>query len=161
MITISAALKEQLVQKVLTRGAQTIESIAKGNNVSYSSLQKWTRLYREGQLQTTATIQATHLSRAERFHHLIQSAGLDEAALGAYCRAQGLYSHQLLAWKQEMTSDMTLHDKTPSLELKALRAENKALKKELYRKEKALAEAAALLVLKKKAHLIWGAPEDD
>ncbi len=42
-----------------------------------------------------------------------------------------------------------------------LREENKRLKKELRRKEKALAETSALLVLKKKAHLIWGEPEDD
>ncbi len=39
--------------------------------------------------------------------------------------------------------------------------ENKRLKKELIRKEKALAEMAALLVLKKKADEIWGDKEDD
>lgn len=46
-------------------------------------------------------------------------------------------------------------------ETRQLREENKRLKKELRRKEKALAETSALLVLKKKAHLIWGEPEDD
>lgn len=45
-------------------------------------------------------------------------------------------------------------------ETRQLREENKRLKKDLRRKEKALAETSALLVLKKKAHLIWGAPED-
>jgi hypothetical protein len=39
--------------------------------------------------------------------------------------------------------------------------ENKKLKKELARKEKALAEIAALLVLKKKAEEIWGDKEGD
>ncbi len=48
-----------------------------------------------------------------------------------------------------------------SAELKALRSENKRLKKDLNRKDKALAETSALLVLKKKADLIWGDPEDD
>ena len=45
-------------------------------------------------------------------------------------------------------------------ETRQLRAEVKSLKKELHRKDKALAETSALLVLKKKAHLIWGDDED-
>jgi len=44
---------------------------------------------------------------------------------------------------------------------KQLRKENSALRKDLNRKEKALAETAALLVLKKKAQAIWGEPEED
>lgn len=44
--------------------------------------------------------------------------------------------------------------------MKTLRAENKALKKELNRKDRALAETAALLVLQKKVHEIWGNDED-
>jgi hypothetical protein len=46
-------------------------------------------------------------------------------------------------------------------ELKTLRQENRNLKKDLNRKDKALAETSALLVLKKKADLIWGDLEDD
>ena len=46
-------------------------------------------------------------------------------------------------------------------EVKNLRAENNALKKELNRKDKALAETAALLVLQKKVRAIWGESEDD
>jgi hypothetical protein len=46
-------------------------------------------------------------------------------------------------------------------EYKLLKAENKKLKSDLMRKEKALAEATALLILKKKAHLIWGEGEED
>ena len=44
---------------------------------------------------------------------------------------------------------------------KQLRKENSTLRKDLNRKEKALAETAALLVLKKKAQAIWGEPEED
>ena len=48
-----------------------------------------------------------------------------------------------------------------SAENRQLKNENKALKKELRRKEKALAEAAALLILQKKANRLWGYDEDD
>ena len=60
-----------------------------------------------------------------------------------------------------MSIDTTHKKKQQDEELKLLKAENKVLKKELHRKEKALAETAALLVLKKKANLIWGDHEED
>jgi len=45
--------------------------------------------------------------------------------------------------------------------LKELRAEIKMLKETILRKDKVLAEAVALLVLKKKAAQIWGVSGDD
>ena len=52
-------------------------------------------------------------------------------------------------------------DKKHELELKQAKKKIKELEADLRKKEKALAEASALLVLKKKAHLIWGEEEDD
>ena len=46
-------------------------------------------------------------------------------------------------------------------EMCELKAENKELKRDLYRKDRALAETTALLVLKKKADLIWGTEENE
>ena len=90
------------------------------------------------------------------------TASLDESTLGAYCREQGIYSFQLKTWKEAfMSHNSTEKKQTESTELRALRAEVKALKKELHRKDKALAETSALLILKKKASLIWGEPGDD
>ena len=81
---------------------------------------------------------------------------------GEYCRKHGIYTHHLTQWKQAFMN-MNSHNKTTKhqTEIKVLKAENKTLKKELHRKEKALAETAALLVLKKKVHEIWGADEDN
>lgn len=55
----------------------------------------------------------------------------------------------------------TTFKKEQRTEHRQLTTENKQLKQELHRKEKALVEASALLLLRKKANLIWGAPEDD
>lgn len=44
---------------------------------------------------------------------------------------------------------------------KAAQRELRRLKKELQRKESALAETAALLVLRKKAEAIWGSSQDE
>ena len=60
-------------------------------------------------------------------------------------------------WRKEMlngleTASPAKKNKGKSPEAKRIRE----LERELYRKEKALAETAALLVLKKKAQAIWG-----
>ena len=60
-----------------------------------------------------------------------------------------------------MSSKQETKEKKQASELKKLKGEIKRLNRELDRKEKALAEASALLVLKKKADLIWGVKKDD
>lgn len=53
------------------------------------------------------------------------------------------------------------HDQTRRHELRALKEENKQLKRELARKEKALAEAAALITLRKKLATLWAQDEEE
>ncbi len=77
---------------------------------------------------------------------------LDESKASELCREQGLYSHHINQWKQDFMSEHVANNKAKvQSEIKSLRNENKALKKELNRKDKALAETAALLVLQKKS----------
>ena len=59
-----------------------------------------------------------------------------------------------------MSGNTELNKPISRTEIKNLKHENKVLKKALNRKEKALAETAALLVLQKKVHEIWGSDED-
>jgi predicted Rossmann fold nucleotide-binding protein DprA/Smf involved in DNA uptake len=89
---------------------------------------------------------------------------MNEAALSAYCRERGLYPEQLKQWREacEQANDW---DRTQNQRLKETRKADdkriKELERELQRKEKALAETAALLVLRKKAQAIWGEAEDE
>ena len=162
MIKISVELKAVIVQKALSRGSATLESIARANNIGISTLSRWITQFRSGELQVKdGAVKLGYATAADRLQHLLNTASLDDAALGSYCREHGLYSHQLTQWKDAMSTDHNDKNKLQSEELKVLRAENKSLKKELNRKEKALAETAALLVLKKKLHSIWGEHEDD
>ena len=83
-------------------------------------------------------------------------------SLGVYCREHGIYSFQLTQWKNAFMTQPKVDKQKPNAdEMKALITENKQLKQEIRRKDSALAETAALLVLKKKASLIWGELEDD
>jgi cell division septum initiation protein DivIVA len=83
---------------------------------------------------------------------------MDEPSINALCRKNGLYPHHVQQWKTDLVSHQRPKNQ---LETKILRQENKALKKELNRKDKALAETAALLVLQKKVNAIWGTGEDN
>ena len=79
-----------------------------------------------------------------------------ELERSAWCREQGLYVHELDAWREAFEG---MDDGGPHASRSDMARERKRvsrLQKELERKEKALAEAAALLVLSKKAQAIWG-----
>lgn len=93
----------------------------------------------------------------------METAGLNETELAEYARKKGLYVEQIQVWKDAcMNANGGIAKEAARLnrELKESVKERKKLERELQRKDKALAEAAALLVLSKKANAIWGDPED-
>ena len=92
---------------------------------------------------------------------VIQTAHMDDTQRSEYCREQGLYPEQLQAWKAAFEAIDTDDAPVTKHELKMQRRELKALQKEMIRKDKALAETAALLVLAKKLPAIWGIKEED
>jgi len=157
--------KRVIVQKALNREDQTIIQVASSLSIGLSTLERWMRQFKNGKLTdgSFVSLSKPDLIQSQKLEHLGLTANLDEVELGAYCREHGLYSFQIYEWKNEfMTEDNKSEkkEKNPS-ELKTLREENKHLKQELKRKEKALAEATALLVLKKKANALWGDLEDE
>jgi transposase len=165
MTRLSEEAKKSIVEKALTSKDKKLTEIASSHNIGYSTLHKWIVQYKNG----VATAQVgdkslvnTQLPRSDQFQHLLSTASLDEAALGAYCREHGLYSFQIQQWKNEfMSPEKNQTKQEDRAELKTLRAENKALKRDLLRKDRALAETTALLILKKKADLLFGVHEDD
>ncbi len=164
MQQLSISAKQAIIEKALAKNGRTLSEIAKSHNIGLSTLGKWLRNYRKnatiGEQKSIKVNQ--DLSMSDRWEHLMATAPLDETALGVYCREKGIYSFQLTEWKEAFMAKKDTEKKQSNLaELKALRAENKQLKREVRRKDGALAEATALLILKKKAALIWGGAEDD
>ena len=101
-------------------------------------------------------------SLEERFNMVLESNSLDEKAVSGLCRERGIYPHHIDQWKLDFVSGSTADSNTKNVsQVKILKTENKNLKKELNRKDKALAETAALLVLQKKVNAIWGTDEDN
>ncbi|RNM00825.1 transposase [Dickeya undicola] len=88
----------------------------------------------------------------------METATLSETELAQYCRKKGLFPEQISQWKQGFLQVSSPNDKAA---LKQMQKENKQLKRELIRKEKALAEAAAILVLRKQLRDYYGVSDED
>jgi len=100
-------------------------------------------------------------SAEEKLQAVIEGATLSEADLGAFLRRQGLHEAQLTQWRQLVLSGLKRAPKRPGKASTAQARRVRELERELARKEKALAEAAALLILKKKVQQIWGDEDDN
>ena len=88
---------------------------------------------------------------AERLQAVIEAASLSDEALGAFLRRSGLHEATLGEWRAAALDALTSR-KPSAKEAKRIRE----LERELRRKDRALAETAALLVLQKKVQAIWG-----
>lgn len=155
-----AAVKQAIITKALNRGNQTIVEIALANNVAAGTLRRW--LHENKSVNKNSKTVKGLLDSGERYKHLKATFGQDAVIIGAYCRKNGFYPHQLAQWETEfMTNSVPISKQQPNVEIKALRAEVGELKKSILRKDKVLAETMALLILKKKASQIWGGNEAD
>ena len=85
----------------------------------------------------------------------MESYGLDKEGLNRFCREKGVFVHHLEQWREAFEQGKSDAFGTEKSEIRALKESKKALERELKRKEKALAEAAALLVLQKKYQALW------
>jgi transposase-like protein len=100
-------------------------------------------------------------SAADKFAAVLEAAPLNEAELAEYCRRKGLLVAQLERWRTEMHAALTRQDSQAESTARAKdRKRIKELEKDLRRKEKALAETAALLVLSRKYEALWSDGED-
>jgi hypothetical protein len=91
---------------------------------------------------------------------VIETALMNEAERSAWCRERGVYVEHLDAWKVSFEQADAAGTLVSPAMLAAERKKTRALERELQRKDKALAEVAALLTLSKKAQAIWGTDED-
>lgn len=98
-------------------------------------------------------------SAQDKFAIVVETAAMNESELSSYCRRKGLFAEQIERWRQNcVQGNEGIAQREESI--KAQSKEDKrmiqSLERELRHKEKALAETAALLVLRKKAQAIWG-----
>lgn len=159
----SSGFKAAVVRKVIEGTGRSINGVAKEAGIYPATLSDWIKQYKAGKLGTEDgdSICPNDRNPSEKLTLLLESKTIEPEKMGEWLRSRGLHSEHLTLWEQELTD--TMHDKDTNVrtEIAALRKENKALKKELARKEKALAEAAVLITLKKKYPNLFEKEEED
>ena len=161
----SPELKEAMLRRMLPPNNESITKISKEEGISEQTLRNWRdKARKEGVAAPGKGAKPDDWSTQDKFLIVVETASLNEAELAEYARKKGLYVEQIKAWRDAcMNANGGVAKEAARLnrELKDSIKERKKLEKELQRKEKALAEAAALLIMSKKAAAIWGDPEDE
>ena len=156
MARYGQAFKDKAVARLLPPESADLELVSREVGVSVGTLERW----RADALASGRKCGGwTPVARLEA---VIATASMNEADKSAWCRAQGLFPSELDEWRQTATASLgTSETATTGVASRADQRRFKALERELRRKDKALAEAAALLVLSKKLEALYPKDADE
>lgn len=160
----SVQFKEAILSK-LSQSDLSVRQFAEQEGIKLSTLYSWQKQFNTSGLNVSKVSSSDKWSSEEKFSVVLETASLSAVELSEYCRAKGLYPEQVNEWKQACiagnpSTALTRKAKiTP--EQKTDKKRINELERELRRKDKALAEAAALLVLGKKFDAYWKEKEED
>ncbi|MBC7174611.1 MAG: winged helix-turn-helix transcriptional regulator [Polyangiaceae bacterium] len=178
MVEYSEAFRERMVQRLTTGGISASE-LSKEVGVSQPTLSRWLRDARivaavakkkpkaakAAKTKGTAPARPRLASRSpeDKVRIVREAAELRDEELGAFLRREGLHEEDLAAFREEVWSAAVAGLSGPKKPRGGSEEDKriKELERELRRKEAALAEAAALLVLRKKAAALWGEEGED
>lgn len=165
---IPIELKEKGLIWLLPPYCWSHRQIARKLKISASVVSKWRcELVEQGLLpenEKITSVDGEDWTPERRFSVVLETATLSEMELADYCRRMGLFVEQVKEWR---AISIQAHEKKLTENIRtdrALRdAKNKLreLEKELQRKDKALAEAAAHLMLREKFNALWDNSEED
>ena len=158
----SSQFKEAILTK-LSQSALSVRKFAAQEGINLSTLYSWQKQFNTSGLNVTKVSSSDKWSSEEKFAVVLETATLPAVELSEYCRIKGLYPEQIKAWKQACIAGNTTTKQVKRVkttpEQKSDKNRIKELERELRRKEKALAETAALLVLGKKFDAYWKGKE--
>jgi len=142
----------------------SVPQLCRETGISDVTLYKWRKQYRDKGVAVPAyKTKPENWTPEDKLAVIIETASFNEVRLSEYCRSKGLFKKQIDLWREEALSG---YKNTAQIKKQQSRHHQKdkkrinALEHELKRKDKALAETAALLVLSKKCEAIWGVKEE-
>ncbi len=138
-------------------GGPTIMEMAVKTGAHQSSIRDWMKIYGKSSIMK----KTIEWSPENKLEAIIKTASMSEQQLGEFLRENGLHSTDIDQWKQDIYNSLKAPGR-PRIdpEVVMLRNKEKELSKDLARKERALAEMSARVILLKKSHAIFGDPED-
>ena len=167
VVNYTDSFKAKMVQRLSAPNAISALKLSKEVGVSQSALSRWLEVARTVEPMTKdrpsdRVVQTSGGARSasEKFRIVMAAAALGPDELGAFLRREGVHEAELEQWRAAAQAALD-GDGTRSSSRGADTKRIKELERELRRKDKALAETAALLVLQKKVREIWGDGDDD
>lgn len=157
MARYGQAFKDRAVARLLPPESAAVEVVSREIGVSVETLERWRSV------ALSQPTQQRQWTAAARFEAVLTTAAMDESSKNAWCREHGVYPQELAAWRQSAKQALAEPSEaraTPQ-QTKHDQRRIKELERELRRKDKALAEAAALLVLSKKVAAIFNKDEGE
>lgn len=160
MARYGQAYKDRIVARLLAPESASVEQVSREVSVSVATLERWRADALANGSGDRAGSGSQRWTAAARLQAVIVTAAMDEATRSAWCREQGLYPTELDAWKQDAIGGLGEPRAASAAQARQDRRRVKELERELHRKDKALAETAALLVLSKKLSAVFHEGED-
>ncbi len=148
-------MKERMVARLLPPESAAVEVVAREIGIGVGTLQRWRE---EVQSRPDRGRAWTADCRLEA---VITTAPMDETSKSAWCRESGVYPTELDKWRASATAALAEPEEARASP-QVTRQDKKRIKeleRELLRKDRALAETAALLVLSKKVAVIFNKGE--
>lgn len=171
MMTYTEGMKARLVRRMAGPEGISANALSREVGISQSTLSRWYREAREAGRLTNRT-QDNDVAKkkagprkqrtaAEKLRIVTEAARLTDDELGVYLRREGVHEATLEQWSKAATEGIAASTGRGSSKKSPEAKRAAALERELRRKDKALAELAALLALKKKVQEIWGDEASD
>lgn len=164
-MAIALERKEAILKKMLPPLSISVTKLATEEGICKKTLYNWrNQLKSQGQIVPLASQKPDEWSGEAKLAVVTEVAPLSEIELSQYCREKGLLVEQVKAWRNGCILGNTTDPKRLAAQKKQSREDKKRIKqleRELNRKEKALAEAAALLVLRKKLQAYYAEEDED
>jgi len=147
--------KQRMVSRMVGAGAISATSLARDVGIPQATLSRWLReagsigfMSKKKTKSDNQSPRGWSIEKKVRVVHEAMSLSDDE--LGEFLRREGLHEVQLQEMRQAVEEALGSGKKKAQKKARADAKKIKKLERELVRKEKALAEMAALVVLKKK-----------
>ncbi len=156
MSRYSEERKAAVLSRLLPPNNLPVPEVAETEGISSVTLYHWLKQARERGVPVPGSrvSHAEQWSSEAKFAVVVETQAMNEAEKSAYCREKGLYPEQIERWRQACIGGVGAPTGESEL-LRHARGEIKKLKRQVDRKDKALAESAALLVLSKKFQALW------
>ena len=160
----SIGFRNGVLRKVLPTENPSVASVSREYGISPITIHNWMSKLKDGKLSLDLEdSEPTPSGRSpnEKLQLLLESKQLSDEHLGEWLRQHGLHTEHLTLWQQELEGIVTDKQQDLQEQIKQLKKENQKLKKERERDKAAMAEALALLTLKKKLDALMGSDEEE